>query len=496
MQIEADTNYKVCRKVKPRNIEQLSAVLALARPGALDYVDTYASYVNTGTYESIHPFFDDILECTGGVCLYQEQMMKMAHKIGFTLDEAEILRRIVGKKKVDEVAEWKQKIVCKVKENNLESEIGDVVWKVLEDSANYSFNKSHSLGYAALAASTIYLKFKHPKQFFLALLKMTRHEPDPIDEINKINRDLEFFGIELLKPHIVKSDLDFKIEGDDIRFGLLSIKGVSDKSMQKINDFKSEKNNKFQVFEAARECGINIGVLSSLIQAGALDGYVASRSYLCYEAQLWNIFTDREKALMMHIGEEADYHMVKTYKKLQGLKNEKGKLQLRESRVHTIKTKAEGYKQIFEQNRKNEDFTNWYYETMLLGYCYGKRLKDIFLHKNKDLLNIRELQDLPNKSTVFLVARVKEGKARISKKNNKYLWLDVSDETGDQVVMLFNSKRGKKMDDCIEMNGGIPKKDSICVIKGEKQEDTIFAELVVAQSNKIYTKLSELKNNA
>ena len=112
------------------------------------------------------------------------------------------------------------------------------------------------------------------------------------------------------------------------------------------------------------------------------------------------------------------------------------------------------------------------------------------------MLNIRELQDLPNKSTVFLVARVKEGKARISKKNNKYLWLDVSDETGDQVVMLFNSKRGKKMDDCIEMNGGIPKKDSICVIKGEKQEDTIFAELVVAQSNKIYTKLSELKNNA
>ena len=93
--------------------------------------------------------------------------------------------------------------------------------------------------------------------------------------------------------------------------------------MQKINDFKSEKNNKFEVFEAARQCGINIGVLSSLIQAGALDGYDVSRSYLCYEAQLWNIFTDREKALMMHIGDEFDYHVVKTYKKLQVLKNEK-----------------------------------------------------------------------------------------------------------------------------------------------------------------------------
>ena len=98
-QIEADTNYKVCQKVKPRNLEELSAVLALARPGALDYTDQYANYTNNNSYEVIHPFFEDILSKTGGVCLYQEQMMKMAHKIGFTLDEAEILRRIVGKKK-------------------------------------------------------------------------------------------------------------------------------------------------------------------------------------------------------------------------------------------------------------------------------------------------------------------------------------------------------------------------------------------------------------
>ena len=85
--------------------------------------------------------------------------------------------------------------------------------------------------------------------------------------------------------------------------------------MEKISDFKSEKNNKFEVFEAAKECGINIGVLSSLIQAGAMDGYPISRSYLCYEAQLWNILTDREKSLMMKFGEEFDYRVVRTLKK-------------------------------------------------------------------------------------------------------------------------------------------------------------------------------------
>ena len=116
--------------------------------------------------------------------------MKMAHKIGFTLDESEILRRIVGKKKVSEVRKWKKKIKDKVKQNNLDEEIGDILWGVLEDSANYSFNKSHSISYAMLAAITIYLKFKYPKQFFLSLLKMTRHEPDPIQEISKIQREM------------------------------------------------------------------------------------------------------------------------------------------------------------------------------------------------------------------------------------------------------------------------------------------------------------------
>jgi DNA polymerase-3 subunit alpha len=85
--------------------------------------------------------------------------MKMAHKMGFTLDEAEILRRIVGKKKTEEIKAWKEKIEKKCAKNNLPKEVGEVLWKILEDSANYSFNASHSQSYAALAAITIYLKF-------------------------------------------------------------------------------------------------------------------------------------------------------------------------------------------------------------------------------------------------------------------------------------------------------------------------------------------------
>ena len=115
--------------------------------------------------------------------MYQEQLMKMAVKIGFTLDEAEQLRRIVAKKKVDKIEEWQGKIKDKIEENGLDKHLGDLLWKVAEDSANYSFNKSHSISYASLAATTVYLKFTYPQEFFLSLLKMARFEPHVLEEI-------------------------------------------------------------------------------------------------------------------------------------------------------------------------------------------------------------------------------------------------------------------------------------------------------------------------
>ena len=114
-QIEADTNYKVCRTICPKSLEELSAVVAIARPGALEFLDYYAAYAKTGDFSSVHEFFDDILSYTGGIPLYQEQLMKMAVKVGFSLDESEQLRRIIGKKKVDQMPAWKAKITQKLK---------------------------------------------------------------------------------------------------------------------------------------------------------------------------------------------------------------------------------------------------------------------------------------------------------------------------------------------------------------------------------------------
>jgi len=495
-QVEADANYEVCRKVKPKSLEELSAVLALARPGAMQFVDQFANYTNNDVYEAIHPFFDDILKSTGGVCLYQEQMMKMAHKIGFTLDEAEILRRIVGKKKVNEVKKWKKKIKDKVKENNLDKEIGDILWKVLEDSANYSFNKSHSISYASLAAITIFLKFKYPQEFFLALLQMTRFEPDPMTEISKVAMELPKFNIKLLGPHLIKSEMDFSIEGADIRFGLTSIKGIAEKSIQKLQSFKDQYSTKFEVFQGANEAGIGIGILSSLIQAGALDGtFNKPRSYMVAEAQLWNLLTDREKKYAFDVGSSKDFDLREIVSLMnKELKDEKGKQVIKDSRLGTIRKHFAPYREIYNKNKSNEGFANWYYENALLGYTHGKKLKEV--HSDYSHLNtIEESLDKSEGQGVNFIGTVQDTILTKSKKGTPYFKAVIKDETGLCSVMLFTNKQRDNIQLCRDANGGeLPSKTSIVIVKGVRKDgDAIFADLIKVQDQKIYMKLSEIK---
>lgn len=489
-QIEAETNFRVCNKVKPKNLDELSAVLALARPGALDYVDSYALFSNTKTTQSTHPFFDDILGVTGGVCLYQEQMMKMANKIGFTLDEAEILRRIVGKKKKEEVKIWKDKIEDKIKENKLQKEIGEILWKILEDSASYSFNKSHSCAYAALSATTVFLKFKYPQQFFLSLLKMTRHEPDPISEISKIHKEMDLFKIKLLPPHLMKSKMDFAIEDGNIRFGLLSIKGVSEKSIEKINNFRNEYANKFETFKAAEEASLNIGILCSLIQAGSLEGFGQTRSRVVLEAQLWHILTNKERQHALMLGQQKDFDLVEIIKHLKEFKDEKGKPIIKESRYETIKKNYKPYLEIYNQNKSSENFANWYYEKMLLGYTYNKTLKDIFSENRPDLMSIRDVNQLSQGRTVIFVGRIEECNEGVSReKKTKYYRAMVSDEGDSIKTMIFSTKK----EECSDMNNGLPKEGNIVVVRGKKMDGVVFADVIGIQDHKVYTRLSEIK---
>jgi DNA polymerase-3 subunit alpha len=505
-QIEAHTNFNVCQKIKPKNLEELSAVVAIARPGALEFLDQYATYSDTGVFQSQHELYDEVLGYTGGIPLYQEQLMKMAVKVGFTLDEAEQLRRIVGKKKIDQMPVWKKKISDKISENNLPEEVGDILWKVAEDSANYSFNKSHSLAYANLAAWTAYLKFTYPQNFFIALLRMAKYEPSPHEEISKVCQELSHFGIELLPPDLSKSEMDFKIEGDNIRFGLNSIKGVSEKSLTSLREFRNSTNpNKYDIFLSAKEAGLNIGILSALIQAGALSERKKRRSRLVLEAQAFNILTDREKRNFQALGPKYNWDVLETIQAVRtnSLIGDDGRPVMKDSRFETFKKKYLPYKEIYDKNKKYEKFANWYFENKLLGYSPTISLKEVFSEDGSRFGDSLDFNDLNIDAHGRFIGVVSDYFKGISRNGNEYIKFIIRDEVGEYAAMLMdrnardeygNWRRNSVLTEFNRKNPSGPAKDSIVVCYGSKGDSILFCNRFETVDEKIYMKMSDLKN--
>ena len=497
-QIEADTNYRVCRKIKPRDLEELSAVVAIARPGAMDFLDDFVKFVETNEFQSVHKLYDEILEYTGGIPLYQEQLMQMAVKIGFTLDEAEQLRRIVGKKKVELMPAWKQKIEDKIKENDLPTDAGDVLWKVAEDSANYSFNKSHSISYAMLAAWTTYLKFVHPQEFYIALLRMTKNEQAPQEEIQKISQELGYFKLDLLPPDLAKSEMDFSKEGRNIRYGLNSIKGVSEKSLEALQSFReSDSPNKYEVFVDAKQAGLNIGILSALIQAGALSSCKTARSRMVLEAQAFNNLTPREQRNFMLLGEECNFNLLKN---IIDVKNDErigddNKKIMTEKRFNTFKEKFKKYRDIYDKNKEYETFANWYFENKLLGYSYTSRLKDIFSTVNRPYKDSQFFWEEMNndEADVFIGTVTEVFKKKTQKDGTSYVKVTIVDEVGSVQGMMGDWGKKMALSKYLDKGGVIPEKGSIITIAGRKSDDILFLDNMSVLDQKIYMKLSDVK---
>lgn len=495
-QIEADTDFRVCRKLKPRNLDELSAVIAIARPGALDFLDNYSRYRETGDFQSVHVLFDDILKSTGGIPLYQEQLMQMAVKVGFTLDEAEQLRRIVGKKKIEQMPEWKKKIKEKIKERDQDEQAGEILWRVAEDSANYSFNKSHSISYSFLAAWTAYLKFKYPQEFFLSLLKMTKFEPSPQEEINKVCQELPRFNFKLLPPDLGLSKMDFSKEGKNIRFGLNSVKGVSEKSLEALRSFReTETPNKYDIFISAKQAGLNIGILSSLIQAGALSSYKENRSLLVLEAQAFNLLTDREKRNFYTLGEKYNYKLLKSIAdaKNNELIGDDGRKIMPMKRFETFRKKFDLYKNIYEKNKKYESFANWYFENKLLGYSYTSRLKDIFQNDTSKFKDTVCFESMEKDSRDRFIGTITEVFKKKSQNGNSYLKLTLSDEVGSMQAIIGDWGNRKKLTNYLNKGNVMPEKGNIASILGSKGDDILFMDDINILDKKIYMKLSELK---
>ena len=489
-QISQSCAYRVCKNVKPVALSELSDVNAIARPGALAYEKAYVD--NTG--EPPHEVFKDSLGWTRFQPLYQEQSIQMAIKLGFTPDEGETLRRVIGKKLVKEVAVWKDKVYAKCTENNIPKEAGDAMWELIEASAAYSFNASHSLATASISALTVYLKYKHPLLWYVECLKIGVSQED----MGIIAHELPYFNIKLLPPDLVKSDINFKIEGKNIRYGLTAIKGLKNKNP--LTNFINEKTdfkNKLECFDAAKRSKINIGALSALIQAGALNGFSQTRSRLVLEAQTYNILFEKEKGHVHDLFSAGETDILTAVKKLTETKNDTGKaFIIKSSRFETIKKKYNPYKDIYQLNSRNESLASWMYEFTLLGNSYSENLCGIYKKVNPTFISIKDIKSKKDNEKVMFAGVVGADVAkRTSSKGNKYVKMDIIDETGNVNSMIFDGYQGN-IDRIKDNNGGkLPEEGDLVVVTARVKDGAVFVNDIATQSNKIYMRLQELKDS-
>lgn len=491
-QISADCAYKALLKIKPKNLDELSDLNAIARPGALAYLD---GYVKSET-PCPHLAFTQILGPTRNYCLYQEQMIQMAVALGFTPEEGEVLRRIVGKKKVDEVKLWKTKIYEKCELNKFGTEIGDLFLKILDDSSKYSFNASHAWSTASLSALTTYLKYKYPLQFYTACLNNIHNFPKPQDELSQIVKELPYFNIKIRPPNILNNNQKFHYtDKNEIFMPVSCIKGVSKKAIDKLNKFKITNPNKIHIFKAADEAGVPRNIFSSLVLVGSLDSFLdgATRSKLLLEFSLWKELKDKEKEWAEEHFEAGGRNLFDTIKYLnEKAKDLADKPLIKDSRRETLKKHVMPYWKMFKQNESNIDIAYYFFEKELLGFAYSNTLINIYKSKVPDLLDIQAVNECGEKEYVRIIGSVDKVKKGTSKKGTPYFKIDISDEKGSITAMMFTTRQKDTIADCENINGRLPQEKDIIVCSGQKMGDAIFLDSCGIQDISVWIKVSQI----
>lgn len=281
-QLESGGMKRYLKLLKPSSIEDIIAMVALYRPGPMELIPQYISNKHGETKPFyLHPLLEPILSKTNGVAIYQEQLMEIARSLaGFTLGEADVLRKAVGKKIKTLLAEQKAKFVKNCVKNNIDKKTAEQVFAFIEPFAGYGFNRSHAACYAMIAYQTAYLKANYPAEFMASLLTSDLND---IDRIALEVAECRSMGIEVLAPDINESFTRFTVVAESlkekkprIRFGLSAIKNVG-LNLTKAVIHERKANGPYQslsdFLSRVKDKDLNKKSLESLIKCGALDQF-------------------------------------------------------------------------------------------------------------------------------------------------------------------------------------------------------------------------------
>ncbi len=297
-QMESSGMTDVAVRLKPRSVEDITAIVALFRPGPMQYIDTYIrARHDPASIRYAHPLLEQVLSVTYGCIVYQEQVMEIFRLLaGYSLGKADMVRRAMSKKKLDVLEAERQTFVfgnesehiCGCLANGVPEEVANHVFDEMLEFANYAFNKAHAVCYAVVAYQTAWLKYHYPKEYMAALLTSVLGQNSKVAEYIDQAKEL---GVTVLPPDINESMADFAVAGDNIRFGLGSVKNVGVGLIEKLVQDRREKGP-FQNFHdfCARMSGydLNKRVLENLIRCGAFDsmGHYRSQLLAIYESVL------------------------------------------------------------------------------------------------------------------------------------------------------------------------------------------------------------------
>jgi DNA polymerase-3 subunit alpha len=280
-QFESSGMQEICRQMKPKELEDLSALNALYRPGPIDggmIPDFIARFRGDKKVKYLVPEMEDILRNTYGVLVYQEQIMQLAQKLaGYSLGEADMMRRAMGKKKREEMAVQQEKFVSGAIERGIKKDKAEEIFHLMAQFADYGFNRSHSIAYAYVAFQTGYLKAHYPAYFYAAVLS---HESDDSAKVYKYSTELRTMGLKLLPPDVNESDEGFTPSEGAVRFGLSAIKGIGHSTVSSVVEARNagKFTSLFDFVSRINQGAIGKRGLESLIACGAFDSLMTADS--------------------------------------------------------------------------------------------------------------------------------------------------------------------------------------------------------------------------
>jgi len=482
-QFEKHLGVDWCQKMKPRNLEEIAALSAILRPGPL-ITGLSAKYLKNrknGKWEYIHPDLKPVLKNTYGVMVFQEQLIEIVKRFaGYDLAKADEVRKACGKKLPEEMAKHKKSFIEGCKKNGYDQELADELWRWIEATAGYQFNKSHALAYGMMTYATAYLKANYPGEFFTTLLQLSDFgNSKQREEISELFYDAKLFGIEIKGPTLKRGNEDFELHNKKIYFGLKHIRGIGNSA---IKELKNLKNASWPAVIDVRK-KLKQTVVEALIFSGAFDSYGMLRSQLKAGLDFANKLTPREYKIFQSLllsGKSVELGRGKTVclgratsfkgavkKMVEFLEDENTRLKaINKNRSEIILNACYDFLSVEDEVEKRSKAAQ---EIFYLGIPATCSEVDIYKHENSThkCIDIKRENDNVEISTVALIMGVNK---HMTRNGNNMVFVKMADRTYMLEGLMFSDSLAK----CEE----ILSEESVVLFEGIKRKGTFVIEQV------------------